>query len=36
MLTTHLSGREGRVEQLHGVKVEFERDHLNRPLPQTM
>jgi glutamate synthase (NADPH/NADH) small chain len=36
MLTTHLSGRNGRVEKLHGVKVEFERDALNRPLPQTM
>jgi glutamate synthase (NADPH/NADH) small chain len=36
MLTTHLSGRDGRVEKLHGVQVEFERDRLNRPLPQTM
>jgi glutamate synthase (NADPH/NADH) small chain len=36
MMTTHLSGRNGRVEKLHGVRVEFERDRLNRPLPQTM
>ena len=28
MLTTHLSGRGGRVEKLHGVRVEFERDRL--------
>ncbi|MEN8159981.1 MAG: glutamate synthase subunit beta, partial [Myxococcota bacterium] len=35
-LTTHLSGRNGRVEKLHGVKVEFDRDRLNRPLPPTM
>jgi glutamate synthase (NADPH/NADH) small chain len=36
MMTTHLSGRGGRVEKLHGVRVEFERDRLNRPLPQSM
>jgi glutamate synthase (NADPH/NADH) small chain len=36
MLTTRLSGRDGRVEKLHGVRVDFERDRLDRPLPQTM
>jgi glutamate synthase (NADPH/NADH) small chain len=36
MMTTHLSGRNGRVEKLHGVRVEFERDRLNRPLPQSL
>ena len=35
-MTTHLSGKRGRVEKLHGVEVEFERDRLNRPLLQTM
>jgi glutamate synthase (NADPH/NADH) small chain len=28
--TTRLSGENGRVTKLHGVKVEFERDELNR------
>jgi glutamate synthase (NADPH/NADH) small chain len=36
MLTTHLSGRGGRVEKLHGVRVAFEHDRLARPLPQTL
>jgi glutamate synthase (NADPH/NADH) small chain len=36
MMTTHLSGRGGRVEKLHGVRVEFERDRLSRPLPQSL
>jgi glutamate synthase (NADPH/NADH) small chain len=36
MLTTRLSGRGGRVEKLHGVRVEFDRDRLSRPLPQSM
>jgi glutamate synthase (NADPH/NADH) small chain len=36
MMTTRLSGRGGRVEKLHGVRVEFERDRLARPIPQTM
>jgi glutamate synthase (NADPH/NADH) small chain len=36
MMTTHLSGKRGRVEKLHGVQVEFERDRLSRPLLQTM
>jgi glutamate synthase (NADPH/NADH) small chain len=36
MMTTHLSGRNGRVEKLHGVRVEFDRDRLSRPLPQSM
>jgi glutamate synthase (NADPH/NADH) small chain len=36
MMTTHLSGDAGRVARLHGVKVEFDRDRLDRPLPNTM
>ncbi len=36
MMTTRLSGAKGRVEKLHGVRVEFERDRLGRPLLQTM
>jgi glutamate synthase (NADPH/NADH) small chain len=36
MMTTRLSGRGGRVEKLHGVRVDFDRDRLDRPLPQTM
>jgi glutamate synthase (NADPH/NADH) small chain len=36
MMTTHLSGPNGRVEKLHGVRVEFERDRLSRPLPQSL
>jgi len=36
MMTTRLSGENGRVTQLHGVHVEFERDRLDRPLMNTM
>ena len=36
MMTTRLSGRGGRVEKLHGVRVEFDRDRLARPIPQSM
>jgi len=36
MLTTRLSGQDGRVARLHGVRVEFERDGLKRPLADTM
>jgi glutamate synthase (NADPH/NADH) small chain len=36
MMTTHLSGEAGRVTRLHGVKVEFDRDRLDRPLPNTV
>src|SRR5262245_6663479 len=36
LMTTRLSGRDGRVEKLHGVRVEFDRDRLKRPLLQTM
>jgi glutamate synthase (NADPH) small chain len=36
MMTTHLSGEAGRVTRLHGVEVEFDRDRLDRPLPNTM
>jgi glutamate synthase (NADPH/NADH) small chain len=36
MMTTKLTGENGRVERLHGVRVEFDRDHLDRPLPNTM
>ena len=35
MMTKHLSG-DGRVQTLHGVKVEFERDRLQRPMMNTM
>jgi len=28
--TTRLSGENGRVTKLHGMQVEFDRDHLNR------
>ena len=35
MMTKSLSGN-GRVQTLHGVKVEFERDRLNRPMMNTM
>jgi glutamate synthase (NADPH/NADH) small chain len=34
--TTHLSGTDGRVQQLHAARVEFDRDALNRPLMSTM
>jgi glutamate synthase (NADPH) small chain len=36
MMTTRLTGRAGRVEKLHGVRVEFDRDRLARPVPQSM
>jgi glutamate synthase (NADPH/NADH) small chain len=36
MMTTHLSGENGHVTQLHGVRVEFDRDRLERPLMNTM
>jgi glutamate synthase (NADPH/NADH) small chain len=36
MMTTHLSGENGHVTQLHGVRVEFDRDRLDRPLMNTM
>jgi len=36
MMTKRLSGENGRVTTLHGVKVEFERDALDRPLMNTM
>ncbi len=36
MMTTRLSGQGGRVEKLHGVRVEFDRDRLERPVPQSM
>jgi glutamate synthase (NADPH/NADH) small chain len=36
MMTRRLSGRNGRVEKLHGVRVDFDRDQLDRPLPHTM
>ena len=36
MMTTHLEGEGGRVQRLHGVKVEFDRDRLDRPLMNTM
>ncbi len=34
--TRALVGKEGRVEKLRGVKVEFERDRLSRPLMPTL
>jgi glutamate synthase (NADPH/NADH) small chain len=36
MMTTRLSGRGGRVERLHGLRVEFDQDRLSRPIPQSM
>jgi glutamate synthase (NADPH/NADH) small chain len=36
LMTTKLSGEAGRVKRLHGVKVEFDRDPLKRPLMQTL
>ena len=36
MMTTRLSGRGGRVEKLHAVRVDFDRDRLSRPVPQSM
>ncbi len=36
MMTTKLTGEGGRVRELHGVRVEFERDRLQRPLMNTM
>ena len=36
MMTTRLSGENGRVTRLHGVRVEFERDRLERPRMDTM
>ncbi|MBM4384200.1 MAG: glutamate synthase subunit beta [Deltaproteobacteria bacterium] len=34
--TKRLSGTNGRVEKLHAVRVEFERDSLDRPLMNTL
>ena len=34
--TKRLSGRSGRVEKLHAVRVEFDRDALDRPLLNTL
>ena len=36
MMTTKLTGENGRVTQLHGVQVEFDRDRLDRPMMNTM
>ena len=36
MMTTKLSGENGRVTRLHGVEVEFDRDALDRPLMGSM
>jgi glutamate synthase (NADPH/NADH) small chain len=36
MMTTKLTGEAGRVRRLHGVRVEFDRDRLDRPLMNTM
>ena len=36
MMTTKLTGEAGRVQHLHGARVEFERDHLQRPLLNTL
>jgi glutamate synthase (NADPH/NADH) small chain len=36
LMTTRLSGEAGRVSKLHGVRVEFDRDRLERPLMNTM
>jgi glutamate synthase (NADPH/NADH) small chain len=34
--TKRISGRAGRIEKLHAVRVEFDRDALDRPLLNTM
>ena len=34
--TTKLTGSNGRVEKLHAVEVEFDRDRLNRPIMPSM
>jgi glutamate synthase (NADPH/NADH) small chain len=36
MMTTRLEGEDGQVRRLHGVRVEFDRDALDRPLMNTM
>jgi glutamate synthase (NADPH/NADH) small chain len=36
LMTTRLSGEAGRVTKLHGVRVEFDRDRLERPLMNTL
>jgi glutamate synthase (NADPH/NADH) small chain len=36
MMTTKLTGDASGVRQLHGVRVEFDRDRLDRPLVNTM
>jgi glutamate synthase (NADPH/NADH) small chain len=36
LMTTRLSGADGRLTTLHGVKVEFERDRLERPLMSSL
>ena len=36
MMTKELRGEGGRVHTLHGVKVEFERDRLERPMMPSM
>jgi glutamate synthase (NADPH) small chain len=36
MLTKRFSGREGRVERLHGIELAFDNDAMGRPLVQTM
>ena len=36
MMTTKLTGDASGVERLHGVRVEFDRDRLDRPLMNTM
>jgi len=34
--TTKLTGENGRVTALHGIKIEFDRDELNRPVMPSM
>ena len=34
--TSHLSGEKGRVKELHGIRLDFERDELDRPRMETM
>jgi glutamate synthase (NADPH/NADH) small chain len=36
LMTTRLTGEAGRVTRLHGVRVEFDRDRLERPLMNTL
>jgi glutamate synthase (NADPH/NADH) small chain len=36
MMTTKFTGENGRVQELHGVRVDFDRDRLDRPMMNTL